>query len=139
MFLGVEQFFFFFQAEEGIRYADVTGVQTCALPICSAGDDGNLTFQTEERFFAHRILLSSFVSSAATLAAPGDHSTTSNFFNASSLIVRPSPGRFSSSSMVPSLGSGSPLKIYQNSSLPTSTSTIGKNSAMGEFRLAMTM
>src|SRR3989442_5790628 len=28
------QFFFFFQAEDGIRDADVTGVQTCALPIC---------------------------------------------------------------------------------------------------------
>src|SRR5215813_14958537 len=30
-------FFFFFQAEDGIRDADVTGVQTCALPI---SDDG---------------------------------------------------------------------------------------------------
>src|SRR5436305_13451737 len=27
---------FFFQAEDGIRGADVTGVQTCALPISSA-------------------------------------------------------------------------------------------------------
>src|SRR5215204_5904200 len=26
--------FFFFQAEDGIRYHCVTGVQTCALPIC---------------------------------------------------------------------------------------------------------
>src|SRR3989442_491461 len=26
--------YFFFQAEDGIRDADVTGVQTCALPIC---------------------------------------------------------------------------------------------------------
>src|SRR5262249_58294330 len=26
--------FFFFQAEDGIRYWSVTGVQTCALPIC---------------------------------------------------------------------------------------------------------
>src|SRR5260364_27963 len=26
-------FFFFFQAEDGIRYDLVTGVQTCALPI----------------------------------------------------------------------------------------------------------
>src|SRR5712672_3827761 len=26
--------FFFFQAEDGIRYKLVTGVQTCALPIC---------------------------------------------------------------------------------------------------------
>src|SRR5215813_1487059 len=30
-------FFFFFQAEDGIRDADVTGVQTCALPIYHAG------------------------------------------------------------------------------------------------------
>src|SRR5690554_7778379 len=29
-------FFFFFQAEDGIRDADVTGVQTCALPISQA-------------------------------------------------------------------------------------------------------
>src|SRR3989442_5209574 len=27
---------FFFQAEDGIRDADVTGVQTCALPILSS-------------------------------------------------------------------------------------------------------
>src|SRR5690554_7591108 len=30
-------FFFFFQAEDGIRDADVTGVQTCALPIYDGG------------------------------------------------------------------------------------------------------
>src|SRR5690606_40887084 len=29
-------FFFFFQAEDGIRDFHVTGVQTCALPICAA-------------------------------------------------------------------------------------------------------
>src|SRR2546430_4261926 len=29
-------FFFFFQAEDGIRDLTVTGVQTCALPICRA-------------------------------------------------------------------------------------------------------
>src|SRR6266446_8562621 len=41
-------FIFFFQAEDGIRYYKVTGVQTCALPICSGdrrhrpiGDDRN--------------------------------------------------------------------------------------------------
>src|SRR5437762_4468779 len=27
-------YFFFFQAEDGIRDTSVTGVQTCALPIC---------------------------------------------------------------------------------------------------------
>src|SRR3712207_9069161 len=30
-------FFFFFQAEDGIRDIGVTGVQTCALPIWSSG------------------------------------------------------------------------------------------------------
>src|SRR5437667_8930716 len=30
-------FVFFFQAEDGIRDRDVTGVQTCALPICATG------------------------------------------------------------------------------------------------------
>src|SRR5439155_10570323 len=29
---------FFFQAEDGIRDGHVTGVQTCALPICAAED-----------------------------------------------------------------------------------------------------
>src|SRR5256885_12282687 len=29
-------YFFFFQAEDGIRDYKVTGVQTCALPICSS-------------------------------------------------------------------------------------------------------
>src|SRR2546421_7193006 len=32
-------FFFFFQAEDGIRDLIVTGVQTCALPISGGGDD----------------------------------------------------------------------------------------------------
>src|SRR5689334_6607847 len=33
-FLFLIFFFFFFQAEDGIRDGTVTGVQTCALPIC---------------------------------------------------------------------------------------------------------
>src|SRR2546421_3626749 len=32
--VGGEEVFFFFQAEDGIRDLIVTGVQTCALPIC---------------------------------------------------------------------------------------------------------
>src|SRR5690606_39618218 len=32
-------FFFFFQAEDGIRDFHVTGVQTCALPISAAGNE----------------------------------------------------------------------------------------------------
>src|SRR3990167_11200051 len=33
MYSGIISFFFFFQAEDGIRDLTVTGVQTCALPI----------------------------------------------------------------------------------------------------------
>src|SRR5467141_5075486 len=44
---------FFFQAEDGIRYSSVTGVQTCALPIfCGIGIGGEQpiggTFVAEE-------------------------------------------------------------------------------------------
>src|SRR5206468_8773954 len=35
---GVSCYFFFFQAEDGIRDLIVTGVQTCALPISLAGE-----------------------------------------------------------------------------------------------------
>ena len=34
-------FFFFFQAEDGIRDDLVTGVQTCALPICGEVSDSS--------------------------------------------------------------------------------------------------
>src|SRR3712207_9088722 len=39
MIIGCVLFFFFFQAEDGIRDIGVTGVQTCALPILDAGRD----------------------------------------------------------------------------------------------------
>src|SRR5256886_15022815 len=35
--MRVFDFFFFFQAEDGIRDLTVTGVQTCALPILNSG------------------------------------------------------------------------------------------------------
>src|SRR5687768_7751317 len=33
-------YYFFFQAEDGIRDVAVTGVQTCALPICQSRNVG---------------------------------------------------------------------------------------------------
>src|SRR5207244_5132204 len=47
-------FFFFFQAEDGIRDDLVTGVQTCALPICDRfnrliGFDGGHQFCENDR------------------------------------------------------------------------------------------
>src|SRR5260370_30490187 len=45
-------FFFFFQAEDGIRDSSVTGVQTCALPIFDrtfCGQQGKLTENTFSR------------------------------------------------------------------------------------------
>src|SRR6266436_2844366 len=39
---------FCFQAEDGIRDVAVTGVQTCALPICLAGADLVIDYKTED-------------------------------------------------------------------------------------------
>src|SRR3712207_9483085 len=36
MLMYTQQSIFFFQAEDGIRDIGVTGVQTCALPICGS-------------------------------------------------------------------------------------------------------
>src|SRR5437762_6527971 len=41
-------FFFFFQAEDGIRDTSVTGVQTCALPIWRVGAGANTPGMAEE-------------------------------------------------------------------------------------------
>src|SRR2546422_11246573 len=40
--IAITLFFFFFQAEDGIRDVAVTGVQTCALPIST---DSGVTWQ----------------------------------------------------------------------------------------------
>src|SRR5207253_7167537 len=46
-------FFFFFQAEDGIRDGHVTGVQTCALPILAAVLLSGVSFKPLlARFFA---------------------------------------------------------------------------------------
>src|SRR5690349_24155556 len=42
-------FFFFFQAEDGIRDLYVTGVQTCALPIYSGGLERHYAPRTPSR------------------------------------------------------------------------------------------
>ena len=56
--------FFFFQAEDGIRVYDVTGVQTCALPIwvqlvdrlaAPNSDEGYRAFQSEFEALATRL------------------------------------------------------------------------------------
>src|SRR5690606_40380494 len=50
--------FFFFQAEDGIRDFHVTGVQTCALPICQLLPDSPVAAQVR------RFLLSAEESAA---------------------------------------------------------------------------
>src|SRR5207253_4328231 len=49
-------YFFFFQAEDGIRDGHVTGVQTCALPIWSefGGASFSALIQLGKRSFAGR-------------------------------------------------------------------------------------
>ncbi|MNF12868.1 hypothetical protein D3C80_2145090 [compost metagenome] len=61
----------------------------------------------------------------------------SNWSRYSVLSVRPRPGTSSLSCRKPLSAMGSPSKMYQNSSLPTSTSKMGKYSAMGEASVLM--
>src|SRR5258706_14461320 len=42
-------FVFFFQAEDGIRDWSVTGVQTCALPICFSGPASRCIFKPDRK------------------------------------------------------------------------------------------
>src|SRR5256885_13754731 len=56
--------FFFFQAEDGIRDYKVTGVQTCALPICSAAygtapEGSTMIFMTSHSWRIARTIASS--------------------------------------------------------------------------------
>src|SRR5699024_11929807 len=45
-----DRMFFFFQAEDGIRDRNVTGVQTCALPI---SEENKILIGGEQNFSAH--------------------------------------------------------------------------------------
>src|SRR5206468_7239696 len=44
-------FFFFFQAEDGIRDLIVTGVQTCALPICMVSTESAISSRLGREYF----------------------------------------------------------------------------------------
>src|SRR5205823_9525835 len=68
-------YFFFFQAEDGIRDKLVTGVQTCALPISVSM--GLLTIGTFSRICRVSQLLTSTVAGSSSLYA-GSSSTSSN-------------------------------------------------------------
>src|SRR5206468_8880982 len=50
-------FFFFFQAEDGIRDLIVTGVQTCALPIFIAGFGSTKTAEASRNLALGRLML----------------------------------------------------------------------------------
>src|SRR6266699_2596231 len=55
LYLFILDFFFFFQAEDGIRDADVTGVQTCALPI--SWDNGEVDGDDEAEWVEREVTM----------------------------------------------------------------------------------
>src|SRR2546430_7500751 len=72
-------FFFFFQAEDGIRDLTVTGVQTCALPICGkrALDIGCGGGILSEALVAEGALVTGVDPSEKSLAAARAHAARS--------------------------------------------------------------
>src|SRR5258707_9786376 len=86
-------FFFFFQAEDGIRDIGVTGVQTCALPIWTSAP---LTVSFI-RFLLANLQLSKFRDQATPVAAAGTAA------RAAQSCVRKSRATFSAIAMVVSM------------------------------------
>src|SRR6476620_10656558 len=82
-------FFFFFQAEDGIRDIGVTGVQTCALPIAS-GPQAKRTSAIQFRWRRARRSPTPSPSKeiGARLSEPG--STSSSALTLTTACVRPS-------------------------------------------------
>src|SRR5690606_40391633 len=66
-------FLFFFQAEDGIRHFHVTGVQTCALPICKRRKASYSTIHSRRHTVARR--------RRATRSPPPEHSTKNEIHN----------------------------------------------------------
>src|SRR5438132_4221128 len=62
-------FFFFFQAEDGIRDHCVTGVQTCALPICGQRSEQIALVHHRDSPFGNVFRKVAMPSAAALLAA----------------------------------------------------------------------
>src|SRR5438093_11578576 len=74
MLLVFCMFFFFFQAEDGIRDWSVTGVQTCALPICDdrlGRSTEAIVTSTANITTSGAVLVKSDVSNIATAFTPG--------------------------------------------------------------------
>src|SRR5207253_5165699 len=80
---------FFFQAERGIRAGQVTGVQTCALPICRLAEAHLEAHQDPSRFrlscSATRVSHASLLTpaTAAKASSSGSESPRSNSASAS--------------------------------------------------------
>src|SRR5229473_6708778 len=62
-------FFFFFQAEDGIRDKLVTGVQTCALPISAAWSERALAWNESCRTLGERLKLGALRASSVDSSA----------------------------------------------------------------------
>src|SRR5256885_8182645 len=80
--LSVDESYFFFQAEDGIRDYKVTGVQTCALPILSAArHDGGDAIRLVKRLTSGDF---------ACFARPADFASGSSFridFNGHAIML----------------------------------------------------
>src|SRR5437016_8944162 len=68
-------FFFFFQAEDGIRDWSVTGVQTCALPISSSRAKSTIPVLSDTLISARRMFTSPSSFGSVIVIVPACNST----------------------------------------------------------------
>src|SRR5215204_7015155 len=87
-------FFFFFQAEDGIRDHCVTGVQTCALPICpSASQSGGPPTRSSTSTWPPTPSTAGTGAPAAASAASPSASTSAGYGQRLTTTSRPSASR----------------------------------------------
>src|SRR5215510_14904189 len=89
--------FFFFQAEDGIRDGHVTGVQTCALPICvlAAGDAHIyltvpfvLGWSMMDALACGAVVIGSDTAPVREMITPGENGFLADFFDPEAIADR---------------------------------------------------
>src|SRR5699024_11553875 len=87
-------FFFFFQAEDGIRDRNVTGVQTCALPISSSSVTSSWTTSSVSSVSSFSTFSSSFVTFKSALISSWDNMLSSVIVHSPLYFIQHLYGKF---------------------------------------------
>src|SRR3712207_940732 len=112
-------FFFFFQAEDGIRDIGVTGVQTCALPISTAWYQAYLPGDPDRiEPLVDRVAAAGFDTFVLTVDVPVSANRENNIRNGYQIPLRPDPRLAWAGLTHPRWLLGTFLRTFRNHGMP---------------------